>query len=283
MGLLQKPEGVSFLQSLTDERINAISNDFVKENVFGDVALLKQTVLSIWDNNTIHEFIAHSLWCAHREAMTRATQNTIENIAFDFIGVENLLATNNKPVIVISPMTLCTEDAIKAIMTAIEKFQPNRKFICYGEDMNNFLDRNPACYSFFADDTVSGIRKILEVLKKGGIFFTYPDFVYNTHNSFHGELFGVPRTYSAGLIKIALHSQAILLPTITKHNSEKIEITFFESIQLTLPAKDKDQSKSFHEQILTRVIGKILEALILKVPNQWRLLPTLTHEVEEMA
>ena len=273
------------MRDLDAEKIRAVSEKLVRENTYGDLQVLEKTVYSIWGEQSAQPFISHNLWCAHREAVYRTDggDQAWEGMRFDIDGIENLLQTKDRPTIVISPMTLCTDDAMESIMTVFRQQQPDRKIVCYGEDMESYLERKPEQRSIFVGDTISGIRKILGVLREGGVFLTYPDFVYSQHNAIKGRLFGLPRAFSAGLLKIALHSDAIFLPAITRHQPDSIEIKFFGPVARPVDGIAPGHDHSLQEQVLAMVIGRLLEALILQVRNQWRLLPTLSYEAVEMA
>jgi hypothetical protein len=282
---LEQPEGRAFLQALNDKKMRSFSDKIMREDTYGDLQLLETTIHSIWDEPSAQPFIEHNLWCAHREAIYRTCGRDAawDGWKLDIDGIDSLLQTAEQPTIVISPMTLCTDDAMESILTVLRQQQPNRKIICYGEDMDSYLKRKPEQRSIFAEDNVSGIRKILQVLREGGVFLTYPDFVYRQHNAVKGKLFGLPRAFSAGLLKIAMHSDALFLPALSRRQPDGIEIRFFGSVARPANAAASALDRSLQEQVLVTVAGRLLEALILQVPNQWRLLPTLSYNAVEMA
>lgn len=282
---LEQEEGRTFLAGLSHDSIDQVSRKIIEENTFGDIALLEKLVTGVWKESSCLPFIRHSLWCAHREAYWRmpATSERKNTTCFKVRGEEHLLNTHGHPTIVISPMSLCTDDAMEAVQRALSCNQPGRPIICYGEDMENFLDRNPHHQFLFANDSLQGIRTIINVLQQGGIFLTYPDFVYRHHHAIQHKLFGINRSYSAGLIKIAAHTHAALLPATLKHCNDTIEICFFSPIPGSNFSQHNSTPRPVKEQALTIFISRLLESLILQIPNQWRLLPTLAYESPEMA
>ncbi|MET0635658.1 MAG: hypothetical protein ABWZ25_06495 [Chitinophagaceae bacterium] len=279
---LENTSGRAWLQSLDETTIGMVADKLIRENTFGDQELLNKTIYGVWGEPALHDFIRHTIWCAHREALHRGThpEKTNQQIVFQYSGIEHLQLTIGRPTIIVSPMTICTDDAVDGILSVFKKYQPSRKIIFYGENMDSYLERHPEHRSLFATDTISGIRQILSVLREGGVFLTYPDFVYNNHKANETQLFGRPRPISAGLLKIATHTNAILLPAVMKRISHTIQLCFFGSITQTEAPAPTDSK--LREQVLAIVISRLLEALILQVPAQWRLLPTLSHEAAEV-
>lgn len=279
---LEDPRGRQWLQSLDETGIRAVAGKLIRENPYGDIGLLSKTIEGVWGKDLLSEFIEHAVWCAHREAIHRSNVNGIAQPQINFTarGIEHLHETSGQPTIIISPMTLCTDDAVDGIVTVLKQHQPGRKIIFYGEHMESYLQRRPEYSSLFASDNVVGIKKILSVLHDGGLFLTYPDFVYNAHGAIETELFGRPRSVSSGLLKIAARTNAIFLPAAIKHITGSIEFCFFDGVpQPESPAA----YAGFREQVLAIVISKLLEGLIDQVQGQWRLLPTLSQEAAEMA
>src|SRR5690606_3531883 len=137
----------------------------------------------------------------------------------------------------------------------------------------------PRFESIFAESNITGIKKIRQVLRNNGIFFTYADFVYDVHRIIQGRLFGIVRNYSHGLISIAASSQAALLPLTIFHHGDHMEVNLLEPVKHSISSYQDKISVQQKEEVLCIVLGKILEGLIQNVPNQWRLLSTLTHEI----
>jgi len=273
------------LASLSQSEIQKISESAVAEDWYGDMPLIKPAVREIWKTPDAASFIAHSIWCAHREArwLLKTGNYAGADLAYHFDQPEYFIKTGGKPTIIIAPMTLGTHDAFHLMLTALSSFQSGRRVVFYGENMDHYLALYPEHKPLFADDSIAGIKQIIETLRSGGLFLTYPDFVYQKHAVIQGQLFGLPRSFSSSFLKIVLKSSAELLPVTCLRSGDGLQMRFYPPI-----AADKNDEyvvlPEFNRlQLQCLLVGKILERLIVQVPNQWRLLPTLTHTSEEMA
>ena len=273
------------LASLTQPEIRQIGDCLVREDWYGDVHLIKPAIREIWKTPDVASFIEHSIWCAHREAkwLLKTGNNGGSDLAYHYEQPEYFIKTDSKPTIIIAPMTLGTHDAFHLMLTALSRFQPGRKVVFYGENMDHYLALYPEHKPLFVSDNITGIKQIIETLRSGGLFLTYPDFVYQKHAVIQGQLFDLPRSFSSSFMKIVLKSSASLLPITCFRSDSTLHMRFFPVIS---PYKN-DGYKVLPEfnrlQLQCLLIAKILESLIVQVPNQWRLLPTLTHTSEEMA
>lgn len=275
--------GLETLASLTNTAIDEISETAVQEDWYGDMHLIKTAVQEIWKTPTANSFIVHSIWCSHREA--RWLHGKTKNIELinNFYQPEHFIETQNKPTIIIAPMTLGTYDALQITLNAIDRFQPERPIIFYGENMESYLALHPEHKKLFAPNSLQGIKQILETLASGGLFLTYPDFVYQGHAAIQGELFGMPRSFSSSFLKILLKSEAEILPVTIVKSENELQMRFFRSISTKKPSEYKLLPTAVQVELNCLLVSKILEGLILQIPNQWRLLSTLTHESEGMA
>ncbi|MFN9622034.1 MAG: hypothetical protein ACK587_04245 [Cyanobacteriota bacterium] len=281
--LLETSEGISFLQALNAASISELGSQLLSEDPFHDKDLLATSVRCLWSCDSPLEFLCHCLWCAHREALWRmpASERGEIRLPVKITGSEHLLDTHNEATILIAPMTICMGDAIDSVINILCRCQPGRSLVIYGEDMDTYLKREPQMEPLFAPDTTSGIKKIRTVLNQKGIFMTYPDFVYSKHAVQVGELFGMARPYSGGFLSIAAASRATLLPLRVYYHEGDLELQFFSPVRQ--PDWQPAPPRFIQTQVIRLVVGKLLEGLIKQVPNQWRLLPTLSHDSEDMA
>jgi lauroyl/myristoyl acyltransferase len=180
-------------------------------------------------------------------------------------------------------MTIGTNDIILFALHALKRFQPNRKIVIYGEDMEVYCAAHPEYQELFAQNTIHGMKKILSILDEGGIFITYPDFTYKQHLTVAGTLFGIERAFSSSFLKILLKSKAVLLPMTATRLKSALQMHFYAPILYNTNEEYENLPTEIKIKILCTLISKIIEGLILKVPNQWRLLPTLSHESQDMA
>ncbi|WP_340202417.1 hypothetical protein [Ascidiimonas sp. W6] len=279
--LLASKNGVGFLQSLNEAKIYELSKELVSKNWFNDAHLLEAAISNIWPNGSVVGFVSHVIWCAHREALSKSVSGKGESeIPMVVNGLNHLDAIENKPAVIITPMTLATIDAVTVITKLSSKLDNAKDFIIYGENMDPYFDVYPKLRPLFAENNLSGIKTIKKVLRNNGLFFTYADFVYDTHSNMEGNLFGIKRVYSQGFLSITASSKAVLLPMLLLKKQDTIEVNLYSAIQQGATSSQNQLSKNMQTQILCIVVGKILEGLIVKATNQWRLLPTLSHEVE---
>ncbi|MEM9001686.1 MAG: hypothetical protein AAGB24_15610 [Bacteroidota bacterium] len=277
---MSSEKGRDFLRLLDDEHIHQLSLKIAKEDPFNDNHVLEILIYNIWGHRSVSKFISHCIWCAHREVIQESFVDKQFGKEIRILGTEHINDIGSEPIIIICPMTVCTHDALNAILKICSHYIPDREFVIYGENMGLYLKQNPQYKSYFAKNSLAGIKQIRKVLRNNGVFFTYADFVYDSHSLLFGELFGIERAYSQGLISIAVKSKAVLLPLVITRRSDFLEINLFKPIQQNNTSEKSEVELRIYEQTLCLVIGRILEGLILKVPDQWRLMPTLTHEIE---
>lgn len=280
---LQNPSGLKYLANLTDDKIQSLSHSAVAEDWYHDLRLIENSIREIWKITSADSFIAHAIWCAHREAQWMLKSERLKSLNIAYQQPEHLLQTLNKPTVIVTPMTLCTHDAMYVILSTLQEFMPERQLVVYGEDMQSYLQLHPDHIDLFAQDTLPGIIKIIKTLKSGGVFLTYPDFVYRQHAGISGQLFGLNRSFSAGFLTITLKSAAELLPLSITRCADTLNIRFFPSIKSNKSDEFLRLPVPVCMQLQCLLVSKVLEGLIFEVPNQWRLLPTLTHESEGMA
>ena len=279
----RKEEGIKWLGSLTERDITHICEKIYCENWYNDISILDISAQKIWTNSSIREYLKHQIWCAYRDALCSYSSHDIssQSITYRFINEEHLIATERCPTIILSPMCLGTYDAINLMLETLKQFQPNRPFVFYGEDMYSYFSSQKEHASFFAMDNIAGMKKILNVLNESGIFITYPDFVYKNHSSIVCNFLGIPRHFSLGFIKISLISKARLLPINATSTFNTINLRFHKAVIHNTSNDFQSLNSESKLKLQCMLISQILAGLVYQSPNQWRLLPTLTHEYEE--
>lgn len=221
------------------------------------------------------EHIRHQLWCAWRQAAW--TSGLAKPLPIRVEGLEFLAETEERPTILVTPMTLAPADAMNAIARLNVA---GRACVVFGEDLQVSTEDRLEIVTGMSTATV---RRILEVLDARGILCTYPDFVYEGRTAESIRLFGTERPISSGFVSLASRNDTMLLPLICMHQDELMTVHIEEPLLVQNHGASDTTSRTDVRELILTAVGDLLESLIRRAPEQWLLLSTLTFESPEMA
>jgi len=250
-------------------------------------AATKLLPLDVEEDQLVQPHLEQLLWVEHRQALWRSGRiDSPETVGcrLRVEGREHQDATEGHPTVLITPMMLAFEDALW--MT--HSLSGSRDVALYGEDV-------------FEEGSFSQIAKILElenvvlvggspasarvalrILRRGGYFLTYPDFVYRGHKVQHSRLFGMKWPFSSSFIALCAIPGTMLLPCHFRHDANDITAVFAEPVQI--PAReDGDVDRRWVMHLVAATVARLLEEMILANPAQWLLLLTLVGIAEQRA
>ncbi len=275
--MLADPLGRRTLAAMEVGELENLAQAIATDDPYWENAFLAQALqLAGAEGARVRDVIEHQLWCTWRQARWATKQLTPEDLgqSLEVTGTEWIAETIGKPTILIAPMTLCTWDAVEAVQHFARRECGEREILFYGEDLAGHDAR------FVAGDDIAVLRRITRALAHGGVFCTYPDFVYRGHPALPVRMFGVPRPMSSGFAYLAARPGVYLLPCLLLRRGERIAAEISEPILL----EDKSEPGGPSFQSLTaQVVATALEELIRRAPTQWLLLPTLSFDTPEMA
>lgn len=284
--LLGDPVGERALAFLSEEDLAGIAVSIASSDPYRDAgrwaAALKLT--GAGGEKTRHS-IEHQLWCARRQARWRMGLLKPQDLsgAIDVEGSQWLDETRDVPVVLISPMTLGTFDAVQVVTALAERACPGRWILFYGEGMEAEREVVPGLSGRLASgDGLDVLRRALQVFSKRGVFCTYPDFVYEGHAAVPAQLFGQARPMSTGFVYLATRPNVHLLPCLLERRDRRIVARLFEPVVLDAPVKASSPGLDYYALVAAQMIAAMLEGLIRLKPEQWLLMATLTHDAPEM-
>ena len=275
--MLADPLGRRMLAAMDARELQSMAQAIAADDPYWENGFLARALrLAGADGTEVREVIEHQLWCTWRQARWATKKLTREDLgqSLEVTGREWIAETIGKPTILIAPMTLCTWDAVESVQHFARRECGDREILFYGEDMGSHDAR------FVAGDDITVLRRISRTLAEGGVFCTYPDFVYRGHPVLPVRMFGVPRPMSSGFAYLAARPGVHLLPCLLLRQGETIHAEICEPILL----EDNSEPGGPSFQSLTaQVVASTLEELIRRAPSQWLLLPTLSFDAPEMA
>nr|WP_255492614.1 hypothetical protein [Luteimonas sp. RC10] len=125
---------------------------------------------------------------------------------------------------------------------------------------------------------MQGVKQIMDVLAHGGVFCTYPDFVYRGRGALPYAMFGRPRSMASAMLSIAMKTRAVLLPAQCRLTVDQISIEVDEPLAIDAGVKGAEGLR-----FLTDAVGGILEQQISANPSAWLLLNSLVAASPQMA
>lgn len=233
---------------------------------------------------SVRAFIAHQLWCAWRQAAW--TSGLATPLPLRVEGDAFVRETVGHPTIIVAPMTLSTADA----MTVVQHFSASRPCVVFGEDVGETGSADEQ-FEVVSGQSSAGLRRIIHTLRRGGLFLTYPDFVYDGRSTETMPLFGRLRPVSSGFLTLAMRPGTMLLPLVCLRQGDAVTLRFQEP----LCVEDDPASAGLGERsgesrgaargraVVAGAIGMLLESAIAVAPAQWQLLPTLTFDSPQMS
>lgn len=231
--------------------------------------------------------LEHLFWVEHRKALWRSGRiRSEQSVGCRLLveGKENLEATAGYPTVVITPMMLAYEDALW--MT--HALSGSREVALYGEDL--FEDGTLAELAKIlglknvrlVGEAPGSLREVLRTLRQGGLFLTYPDFVYRGHKVHHAPLFGMKWPFSSSFIALCASPGNMLLPCHLRREANDLTIQFAEPIHVAA-SEDREVDRRWVMHLVGATVARLLESMILSNPAQWLLLLTLVARPEQRA
>lgn len=235
----------------------------------------------------VQAHVEHLLWVEHRRALWRSGRiRSAQSVGcrLRVEGREYLDATAGYPTVLVTPMMLAYEDALW--MT--HSLSGTREVAIYGEDV--FEDR---LYAEIAKllglknvrlvgSAPASARDVLRVLRLGGYFLTYPDFVYRGHKVQHARLFGLKWPFSSSFIALCAGPGNMLLPCYLRREANDLTIQFEQPVQV-VAREEGAVDRRWVMNLLGATVARLLEEMILSNPAQWLLLLTLVARAEQRA
>jgi hypothetical protein len=212
----------------------------------------------------------HRLWCAWRDAAWGCGRAAALPIRLE--GEQWLRETEGRPTLIVTPMTLATGDALHAIA----ELTGGRRCVVYGEEDALY---DVGANALVTGDSANAAATVLSVLREGGALCTYADFVYGGHAAAPMPLFGIERPVSSGFLSLASRAGTMLLPLICLHRGAQLVVSCEEPVVIEAEPQRRHAARA----AVAGVVGELLEGLIARAPEQWRLLPSLTFEAPQMA
>jgi KDO2-lipid IV(A) lauroyltransferase len=174
-------------------------------------------------------------------------------------GLENLQPADGRPVIVLAPhfvgldaaATRLTMDARMCGMFSNQKNPVFNAVIYRGRIRFN----NPLLLS-----RQDGIRRILQALKAGYIFYYMPDLDYGPKESIFVPFFGVSAATITGVSRLARATGAHIVPCITRQVADGYETRI-------MPALENFPGDSVEAD--TALINRFIESQVLHMPEQY--------------
>ena len=242
--------------------------------------------LEIDEEEFVQRHLEQLLWVEHRQALWRSGRiNSAETVGcqLNVEGREHVEATEGHPTVLITPMMLAYEDALW--MT--HSLGASREVALYGEDVfeEGSFSRVAQILGLtniaLVGASPSSARVVLRILRRGGTFLTYPDFVYRGHKVQHSRLFGIKWPFSSSFIALCANPGNMLLPCYFRREANEITSVFAEPVQV--PPREKDADRRWVMHLVAATVARLLEEMILANPTQWLLLLTLVAKAEQRA
>ncbi|WP_158613470.1 hypothetical protein [Luteimonas sp. 100069] len=271
---LAHPAGRALLAGFSDDAIACVASSLASDSGNAENSIIELALAAVGGASgaRTEDAYAHKLTAIAREARWQCEQG--EAIHFQVEGREWLSEVKEHGVLIVMPMQVCTSDAI----AAVSKCFPGREVVFFGEGVSAatypWIDPPPV----FASQGMDGVRQILRVLSTGGVFCTYPDFVYQGRGALHYLLFGRNRSMASAMLSMAMRTRAVLLPAQARLSMESMEIKIEEPLEIGTQITGEAGLRQ-----LVGVVGGILEAQIAQNPGSWLLLNSLVAASPQMA
>jgi hypothetical protein len=269
---------VHILASLSESELVSAASKMFAADVYGCATVARSALALLLgarsSNTDAAAHVQHLMWCAWRTACWKT--GSFENQCWRYTGMEFASGLEDKPVILITPMTMPFHDILSVLGGEIFS---ERTIAVYGEGLSASDFADHPNITILGGRSIREIAVIVKTLEAGGIFCTYPDFVYSGHSFMVGRLFGQTRKFSQAFISICLMPGVHLLPVLLYRDSGELRamvlhepVTFGESTGVP---------KNLQQRLVLETVVRLLENAISIKPEQWLLLNTLVAEVCE--
>lgn len=272
------PVGLSVLSRLSEKSLLDLAEVWYREDLYRCGTIARNGLAAVLGHDPTEEqavkSIEHALWCSWRGALWN-TGRLRPGAALRSENQRRADDTEGAPTVVISPMMLCTQDSLAVILKCFGK----RPVVLYGEGMatkRHSLLKTPGHVHVVGDGSRHSVSLILRTLMDGGVFCTYPDFVFEGHAALDGHLFGRPRPYSKAFISLCSRENVHLLPVLARREGGGLVASFEEPVVFEFDSRP--DVKPLLERLVLYAVQSLLEDLINRKPEQWLLLGTLSAE-----
>jgi lauroyl/myristoyl acyltransferase len=289
--LLEHDIGCRILAMATPAQLAELAEDIAATDLYNFPSVLNVAAGFLPSEHSPDRFVRrhleHLLWAQHRRALWRSGRvRSPESLGcrFSVEGREHFEATLGQPTILITPMTLVYEDALWIAKLIGE----SRECVIYGEGLNqdDIFDQVAGVIDLSGSQVVSGAaiapREILRVLKRGGLFLTYPDFVYDEHGVQHAQFMGMRWPFSSSFIKLCARPGTMLLPCFIEREANDLVVNLEQPVKMVLPEGEQPDPR-WAQHVAAATVAQLLEEMILRNPAQWLLLSTLVAECMQRA
>jgi lauroyl/myristoyl acyltransferase len=284
--LIEEPVTARLLALTPDSCLRELAEQMAAEDLyhFASVTRAAATMLNLTGDadQFVRDHIEHQLWVHKRRALWLSKRIQSEHgvgLGWHIEGEENFRATQGRPTILISPMMIPYEDAL---WISSRMLSP-REVAIYGEGLapDEVHGQIQKIFGLESIRLVDNPLTILRVLHKGGVFLTYPDFVYQDHLAHHVQFFGMRWPMSSGFISICSQPGILLTPACLERQANEVVIHVGEPVEVHLPEGPPDKRWTHH--LVGAAIARMLEEMVLRNPAQWQLLPTLIAHCSQRA
>lgn len=275
LSLVNDEVGARVLSRLTAPDISCLADELYRKDIYRAASVARRAIALMPACHDLEALAAahleHTLWCSWR--MAQAATGTLIESEWHAEGEECLRETRNQPTIVVAPMTMPLVD----VLSFLAKFFADRRVVVYGEGLpSDGWAMRHRDLSILGNASVQSSRSILQMLQRGGVFCTYPDFVYSGHACVEGALFGMPRLYSSAFLSFCARPGVHVLPLLLSREVDSMRAQFYDPIVFASPDA---AAKSGTRMLILQIVARLLEASISQKPEQWLLLGTLAAEV----
>lgn len=282
--------GKHLLAIASTDQLSRIARQLQADDPYGERTHLRKALarMGLTAADDMAAVLEHQLWCVHREAAWACGTADTGSLAKSFVieGAEWAMQTEGHPTVLVAPMMLALADASWLLTQAIPTLAPDRQVTLYGEEVVAGQAGFPEVDKRIAGSGRAALQAILDSLSTGGVFCTYPDFVYDGHEALSVSFFGAPRPMSASFASIASRPGTMLLPVLASRagtEGDGLLCRFFEPVFIPDDGRTEDmEQRRLRRQRIAQLVARMLEDLISEQPHQWRLLPTLSFDAPQM-
>ena len=269
--------GNAVLATIDEAQLTAMADRFYDRDVHQCKTIARRALTCIPTVRDIdadaRAFVKHMVWYTWRTALWKS--GIKQAATWTYQGLSHFIEVKGQPIVIVTPTMIPLCDVID-LMAAI---MPDVPVVVYGEaigDLTRAHNEIPKNIQVIGND-IGGLECLLPVLLNGGVFCTYPDFVYEGHNTVECKMFGVPRKVSSSFVSICTKPEVKLLPLCLSYANGEFRAVAREAVQLEFSGQR--MSRQDKKRCILQFIISVLEAAIAQTPDQWIALGTLAAEV----
>jgi len=290
-GLLAQQVGGFPLELATPSQLKELAQFVATEDLLHYATAIRAAAkllpLKVDEEELVRAHLEQLLWVEHRQALWRSGHiRSAESVGCQLRveGREHMEATLGHPTVLITPMMLAYEDALWMTYS----LDPSREIALYGEDLfeegsfSQIANILGLTNVVLVGATPASVLVALRVLRRGGCFVTYPDFVYRGHKVQHTRFFGMKWPFSSSFIALCAKPGNMLLPCHFRREANDLTAEFAQPVQI--PAREEGAvDRRWLMHLVAATVARLLEEMIVANPAQWLLLLTLVAKAEQRA